>query len=159
MIAVPSYEPSFRHNGNDIPPPSNIEAEEAILGGIVLDPYAIDIVSHRLRPEHFYIPAHQNIYRACLKLSKSGKKTDLLQLTSFLADKKILTKVGGQNKLAELVDRTVSAVNIDALATLVIDKYTRRILIKLGGDIKEVAASSEFELEEIMSMLAEKPAN
>lgn len=86
MVLVPysySEEPSFKPD-NDRLPPRNIEAEEAVLGGILLDPNAIYRVRDRLKPEHFYIGAHKDIYQACLRLSKNGQPTDLLHVTSWL---------------------------------------------------------------------------
>ncbi len=150
-----NQEIDFR-NDEEVIPPHNIEAEEAILGGIILDPLAIHRVRHILKPEHFYIPAHKDIYAACFRLAKKGKNTDLIQLTSFLSDMGLLSIIGGRNKLASLVDRTVSALNIDAMASLVIEKATRRQLIKLGREIKKIAGSQEFELDEVMAILADK---
>ena len=117
--------------GCDRLPPQNIEAEEAILGGILLDPEAISRVWDRLLPEAFYISAHKGIYQAAQKLHSQGKPTDLLSVMAWLSDHDLLTRIGGKSKLAQLVDRTVSAVNIDALATLVMDKYLRRKLISI----------------------------
>jgi len=156
MIAAPSRELSFLGTGDDKPPPQNIEAEEAILGGIILDPFAIERVADILRPEHFYISAHARIYRACLKLFKTGKHSNLLELTSFLADKNILFDIGGRNKLAQLVDRTVSAVNIDNLAKLVIEKHTRRELIAWGQEATKLGYATAYELDEIMAIMGKK---
>ncbi|MEH2337593.1 DnaB-like helicase N-terminal domain-containing protein [Nostoc sp.] len=132
MVLVPySYteEQSFEPDNNRLPP-HNIGAEEEILGGILLDPDAFIRVSDRLRAEHFFIGAHQDIYRACLSLFKKGQPTDLLHVSSWLSDHKILEKIGGRPKLATLVDRTVSALNIDSLSDKVMTKYKRRELIK-----------------------------
>ncbi|WGV28603.1 replicative DNA helicase [Halotia branconii] len=131
-------------------PPQNIEAEEAILGGILLDPEAIGRVSDRLVPEAFYISAHKDIYQAAIRLHAQGKPTDLLSVTSWLADNDILSRIGGRNKLATLVDRTVSAVNIDALAGLVMDKYFRRQLIKAGNEIVHLGYETESELPKVL---------
>ncbi|MHC5832849.1 MAG: DnaB-like helicase N-terminal domain-containing protein, partial [Nostoc sp.] len=64
-------------------PPQNIEAEEAILGGIMLDPEAIGRVSDRLIPEAFYISAHKDIYQAVQRLHYSGNPSDLLTVTAL----------------------------------------------------------------------------
>ncbi|MEM7552602.1 MAG: replicative DNA helicase [Cyanobacteria bacterium P01_A01_bin.84] len=114
-------------------PPQCIEAEEAILGGILLDPGALARVRDELKPDHFYIGAHQHIYQAMLKLNEQEQPTDLIVLVNYLETNELLAKVGGRNKLASLVDRCVSAVNIDALAALVIGKWKRRELGRLGN--------------------------
>lgn len=147
---------SFQGDGSDRLPPQNIEAEEAILGGIMLDPEAIGRVSDSLIPEAFYISAHKDIYQAALRLHSQNKPTDLLSVTSWLTDHDLLDRIGGRNKLATLVDRTVSAVNIDALAGLVMEKYLRRQLIKAGNEIVHLGYETETELPKILDQSEQK---
>ncbi|MDZ8261793.1 replicative DNA helicase [Nostoc sp. ChiQUE01b] len=155
-------ELSFKGDGSDAYggklrlPPQNIEAEEAILGGILLDPEAISRVSDRLLPEAFYISAHKDIYQAAIRLHAQGKPTDLLSVTSWLTDHDLLARIGGRNKLATLVDRTVSAVNIDGLASLVIEKYLRRQLIKAGNEIVHLGYETETELPQVLDQAEQK---
>ncbi len=119
-------------------PPHNIEAEEAILGGILLDPEAMGRIVDTLDAEAFYISAHKDIYQACLRLHSQNKSINLLTVTAWLSDHDSLKQVGGKSKLAQLVDRTVSAVNIDALAELVQDKYLSRKLVSAGNEITKM---------------------
>lgn len=149
-------ENGFQALGSDRLPPHNIEAEEAILGGILLDPEAISRVSDRLLSEAFYISAHKDIYQAALKLHNQGKPTDLLNVVAWLSDHNLLEKVGGKSKLAQLVDRTVSAVNIDALAALVMDKYLRLQLIKAGNEIVQLGYQTEQELATVLDRAEQK---
>ncbi len=151
-----SDELSFQGDGSDRLPPQNIEAEEAILGGILLDPEAIARVSDRLVPDAFYVSAHREIYQVALKLYAQGKPTDLLSVTSWLTDCDLLAKVGGRSKLASLVDRTVSAVNIDALANLVMDKFLRRKLIKAGNEIVHLGYETQMELPKVIDKAEQK---
>jgi len=141
---------------DDSLPPQNIEAEEAILGGIMLDPEAINRVSDRLVPEAFYISAHKDIYTAALRLHTIGRPTDLLAITAWLTDHDLLTRVGGRTKLASLLDRTVSAVNIDALAMLVMEKYLRRQLIKVGNELVQLGYQTETELTTVLDQAEQK---
>jgi replicative DNA helicase len=150
---------SFQGGGSNRLPPQNIEAEEAILGGILLDPEAIGRVSDRLVPEAFYISAHTTIYQAALRLHIQQKPTDLLSITSWLTDNDQLTQIGGRNKLATLVERTVSAVNIDALAGLVMEKYLRRQLIKAGNEIVHLGFETETELPIVLDNAEQKVFN
>jgi len=92
-------ELSFQ-NYQDRLPPQNIDAEEAILGGILLDPEAMGRVLELLRPEAFYISAHQEVYRAAIALQAQGRPTDLMSVTSYLNDHGLLDKVGGQTRIA-----------------------------------------------------------
>lgn len=137
------------NNGNRLPP-QNIEAEESILGAILLDPEAINKVADILPKEAFSITAHQEIYQACLNLQLQGKPTDLMTVTTWLSDRGLLEKIGGQIKLAQLVDRTVSSVNIDLYALLVVDKWIRRQLIHTGYEIAELGYDTATELPEIL---------
>lgn len=126
-------------------PPQCVEAEEVILGGILLDPVAITRVRDELKPHHFYIVAHSSIYQAMLKLSEQEQPTDLIVIINYLEVNELLASVGGRNKLASLVDRCVSAVNIDALAALVISKWKRRELGRLGNLAIELQHKSDDE--------------
>ncbi|OZH55570.1 hypothetical protein AFK68_03755, partial [Hydrocoleum sp. CS-953] len=137
-------------------PPQNIEAEEAILGGILLDPEAINRVTELLRPEFFAIQAHQIIYKAMWQLYNQGKPTDLMTVTSWLVDNNLLEKIGGQVKIVQLLERTVSAVNIDQYAALVVDKFIRRKLIQAGNEIFDLGFQTATKLETILDQAEQK---
>jgi replicative DNA helicase len=140
--------PNFR--SVNLTPPQNIEVEEAILGGILLDPEGISRVSDKLIPEAFYTAVHADIYKAALALHGEGKPTDLIAMTDWLTDQDRLKKIGGQAKLIQLLDRTVSAVNIDSLAVLVMDKYIRRELIKAGNEVTQLGYAADRPLEVVL---------
>nr|WP_277874147.1 replicative DNA helicase [Pseudanabaena cinerea] len=137
-------------------PPQNIEAEEAVLGGILIDPEAISRVLDTLNPEMFYVAAHQEIFRACLMLHNQSNPTDMMSLTTWLSDRDLLEKIGGQSKIAQLCDRTVSAVNIDFYAQLVADKYTRRKLAEAARAVVETSYSNELELAQLLDQSEQK---
>ena len=137
----------------------NIEAEEAILGGILLDPGAIDRVVDILAPDAFYITAHQSIYRAALALNQQDKIIDLITLTAWLQDHNQLDRVGGKNKLAQLLDRTVSAVSIDAMAELVMEKYQRRRLLIVAEEIAQLGKDATTELPLVLEEVEAKVFN
>ena len=100
-------EPDFEVLPDSIPP-QNLEAEEAVLGGILLDPDAIGRVAYVLQPEAFYLNAHREIFRTAVMLHSQGKPTDLTAMTAWLADTGSLEKVGGSARLVELVERVAS---------------------------------------------------
>lgn len=139
--------------------PTNIEAEEAILGGILIDPEAISRIAELLRPDFFAITAHQVIYKAALDLYFEGKPTDLMTLTTWLADRNKLEQIGGQSKLAQLAERTVSAVNIDQYAILVEDKHIRRKLIHAGNEIVQLGYETATELPIVLDKAEQKIFN
>lgn len=137
-------------------PPQNVDAEEAVLGGILLDPGAMERVVHLLTPEAFYLKAHQEIYRAALALFCAQKPTDLMIVTAYLEDRGGLDRVGGASKLAQLLDRTVSAVNVDRYAALLMDKYLRRQLIHQTDQIARIAYDSSLSFEDIIEAAEQK---
>lgn len=153
------YSTNFASNLRSLPNaaslPQNIDAEEAILGGILLSPDAIAIVPEILKPEHFSLTKHQVIYQAALCLYAMGKPTDLLSVCTYLSDNRQLEKIGGQAALAQVIDRTVSAVNIDRYCCLVYEKYLRRQLIKVSGDINSLAYEPG-EISEILDQAESK---
>ena len=137
-------------------PPQNIEAEEAVLGGILIDPEAVSRVLDTLRAEMFYVAAHQEIFRACLMLHNQSNPTDMMSLTTWLSDRDMLEKIGGQTKIAQLCDRTVSAVNIDFYAQLVADKYARRKLAEAARGVVEISYNNELELAQLLDQSEQK---
>jgi replicative DNA helicase len=136
---------------NDQPQPANIEAEEAILGGILFDPLAMTRVEADLRIEAFYLQTHQEIYRAALTLYRQSKPTDLMAVATYLNDRCLLEKVGGTARLGQLLHRTVSAVNIDRYTEIVMEKYLRRQLIFSGNEIVKLGYDNLSELEDVLN--------
>jgi replicative DNA helicase len=132
-------------------PPANIEAEEAILGGILFDPQAISLVEAFLLPSAFYVSAHQEIYQTALKLYHQGNPTDFIAVSTYLADQDRLDRVGGTAKLAQLLNRTVSAINVDRYVDLVMDKFHRRRVIEVGHKIVDFGYDSTLELEKLLN--------
>ena len=110
-------EPNFEALPDSVPP-QNLEAEEAVLGGILLDPDAIGRVADVLQAEAFYLSAHREIYRTALMLHGQGKPTDLTAMTAWLADTGSLDKVGGNHRLIELVERVSSTASLEQVARL-----------------------------------------
>ena len=142
-------EPSFEALPDSIPP-QNLEAEEAVLGGILLDPDAIGRVADVLQPEAFYLNAHREIFRTALMLHSQGKPTDLTAMTAWLADTGALDKVGGSGRLVELVERVASTASIEQVARLVMDKYLRRQLIRSGNEVIQLGFDQGLPMEQVL---------
>lgn len=137
---------------NKIPeqiPPSNIEAEIAILGGLLLDPSSIFTVKDILPVQAFTLKSHQLIYRACLDVEKKGQVCDFLSICNFLSDQKLLEIVGGMTFLSKLLTSTVSAVNLDRYVALILDKYKRRRLIELGHKLTDLGYDTSCDLADL----------
>lgn len=130
--------------------PTNVDAEISVLGGILIDPNAMGRVADLLTKEHFSIRQHQIIYQACTDLYRQNKSIDLMSVTTHLVNMDLLEAAGGQNKLAQLVDWTVSATNIDQTAMLVYDKYVRRTGINIGYELSGLAQRQDIELKDLV---------
>lgn len=136
--------------------PQSLELEEAILGSILFDPEAIARVYDFLMPEAFYISAHQDIYTACRRLHELNSPTDAIFVCRYLEDLGLLQKVGGRNKIAQLLNQTVSAISIDIYAKTIIAKYQKRQLIKACQEIisqAQARINSEEESQEVANLL------
>lgn len=137
-------------------PPANIEVEEGVIGGILIDPDAFSRVVDTLEPNAFYVKSHQTIYRACLALHVEQRPVDLFTVSAWLTDHNLLQDAGGKIKLAQLADRIVSAVNIDALADLVLQKHISRKLISSGNAIIKLGHDQTEAVEQRIDMAEQK---
>ncbi len=115
--------------------PQAIPLEEAVLGALMLDKDALPIVLDILRPESFYTDAHQNIYRAILKLFEKSHPVDLLTVTEELKKSGDLESIGNGYYLVELTNRVASSANIEFHARIVAQKHIQRELIKVSTQI------------------------
>lgn len=125
-------------------PPQNLEAEQSILGGLMLDREALDQVGDMLVAEDFYKPAHQKIYSAIKELHSKNQPIDIITVTNILQGEGSMDMVGGPEYLISLLDKTISAANITTHAKIVKDKATLRRLIQINSQLIERAYSQEF---------------
>jgi replicative DNA helicase len=137
-------------------PPQNMEAEQAVLGAIFLEPSALTLASEILIPEDFYRVAHQKIFNVMLDLSDKGKAIDLVTVTENLASSKLIEDVGGVSYLSELAASVPTAANIEYYARIVEEKALLRRLIRTASGIAEDGYMREDEVE---ALLAEAEKN
>ena len=150
-----SEEPNFEVQP-DLIPPQNLEAEEAVIGGILLDPDAISRVADLVQPEAFYLSAHREIFRTALMLHSQSKPTDLTVMSAWLADTGNLEKIGGNNRLVELVERVTSTASIEQVAQLITDKFLRRQLIRSGNEVIKLGFDQNLPIEEALDKAEQK---
>ena len=132
-------------------PPQNIEAEQAVLGAIFLEPAALTVASEILIPEDFYRASHQKIFNAMLKLNDEGKVVDLVTVTEELAAAKLIEDTGGVSYLSELASSVPTAANIEYYARIVEEKSLLRRLIRTATEIASDGYSREDEVEALLS--------
>ncbi len=116
-------------------PPHSIEAEQAVLGGLMLAERAWDQVADRLREEDFYRHDHRLIYRAIGQLAEQSKPCDAVTLGEWFESQGLSEQVGGASYIIELATTTPSAANIAAYADIVREKSVLRQLIEIGTQI------------------------
>lgn len=131
-------------------PPQNIEAEQAVLGAIFIEPSALTVVSEILIPEDFYRSTHQKIYNVMLKLSDKGKAVDLITVTEELAAAKTLEDIGGVSYLSELGASVPTAANIEYYARIVEEKSLLRRLIRTATNIAQDGYAREDEVDDLL---------
>lgn len=135
----------------DRTPPHNIEAEQAVIGAIFLEPEAFSSASELLLPEDFYRASHQRIYETMMKLSDKGEPIDLVTVTTSLANAKTLDEVGGVSYLTDIAGSVPTAANIGYYSKIVEEKSVLRRLIRTATDIVTTSFSKEDEIDDVLN--------
>ena len=115
--------------------PQSIEAEEAVLGAILVNPVVITKVVEILKPESFYKPAHKYIYKAMLQLFNNNENIDIVTVSETLNYDSKLEIVGGRAYINDLGLKTITTANIEYYAKMVQEKAIKRSLINAGSEI------------------------
>ena len=124
-------------------PPHSVEAEQAVLGGLLLDPVAWDNVADVVRAADFYRPDHRLIFEAIGALAGNGQPCDAVTVSEHLQRTQLLDEVGGLAYLGTLVRDTPTAANVRAYAAIVRERSLLRKLIRAGGEIAASVFSDE----------------
>ena len=131
-------------------PPHNEEAEQSVLGAILIDKDAISIVSQLISINDFYNQINGLIYSAMLTLYEEGKPIDLLTLTSRLKKDKTYSKIES-SYLVNLVNAVPTAANVESYALLIKETSTKRSLISAGSQIVEMSFKEDQEVGELLN--------
>lgn len=132
-------------------PPQSIEAEQAVLGAIMIDADRLISASERLLPQDFYRASHQRIFEAMLVLSDRGEAIDLVTVTAELSTLGILDEIGGLPYLAELAEGVPTAANINYYVNVVDQKSTLRRLIRTAGEIVTDGYERQNEVDALLN--------
>lgn len=131
-------------------PPQEIQAEEAVLGAMMLEKDKLDEVLTILpEPECFYDDKHQHIYKSIISLYKSGSPVDLVTVVADLNKTGMLEAVGGAYYVTKLCEGVVSSAHVEAHARIVLEKYMARQIISISGKIIGAA----YDAEDVFDLL------
>jgi replicative DNA helicase len=137
-------------------PPSDVDAEKAVLSAILLDNDAIHLVVADLKPEDFYHPAHQVLYRAMVSLRDQNLPVDLTTLATHLKSHDLLESVGGPVALAEISDYEATPANVVHYAQIVGEKATKRSLISVASEIVALGYEQTESADEMLDAAESK---
>jgi replicative DNA helicase len=131
-------------------PPQNLEAEQSILGGVLIENDALNTVVEFLEEGDFYRESHQKIFHSMTTLSERNEPLDLITLTNELKKKKELDEIGGASYLASLVEAVPTAANIAYYAKIVKEKSILRKLISTATEIVTQSFQEGRDLEDFL---------
>lgn len=138
-------------------PPQDLEAERSVLGAVLIDSGAMNLVAEFLRPEHFYEPANKIIFSAMLTLFEKQQPIDVVTLQDALKKTDSMAKVGGKAYLSDLINTVPTSAYVEHYANIVKNHYVKRKLIELSsrlveksfdakGDVKKLLDEAEVEI-------------
>jgi replicative DNA helicase len=132
----------------------NIEAEQAVLGGIILNPTLLDDLSTKLQAREFSRVSHQVLYDVLVSMHVASKELDLLTITNELQNKSKLEMVGGVGYLTELAGLIPAIANIDHYVDIVKDKWANRQLAEVAQKTSQIALNSQLSQSEKQQKVA-----
>lgn len=135
-----SEETSFRQ------PPHNMEAEQALLGAILVNNEGMHHIGSGLRPEHFYVPVHQRVFTAIQSLFDKGLIANPITLKSHFDQDEGLKEIGGGAYLARLAASTTSVINLRNYSDIIYDAAQKRALIAIGEEVVNTAYTSDLDV-------------
>jgi replicative DNA helicase len=130
--------------------PHNIEAEESVLGSLLIDPEALFRVAPFLRPDDFYIRKNGWVYEAILDLHERREPVDFLTVCNELEARGQLEEIGGAAYVTQLINTVPSAINVEAYGHIVEQTAIRRRLITAAGDIAQFAYQEAEEVGQVL---------
>ncbi|MFH2104870.1 MAG: replicative DNA helicase [Parcubacteria group bacterium] len=137
-------------------PPQNTDAEESLLGALLLDKEAIIKIADFLKSEDFYKEIHGKIYQVMLDLSEKRSPIDIVSLSGALDEKGELEGIGGRSYLASLANNVPTAAHVTSYAEIVQRKSTLRRLISAAADITELGYQESDEIEKVLDKAEQK---
>jgi replicative DNA helicase len=128
-----------------------MEAEQSVLGAVMLSGEAAAIAVEKLRAEDFYKPAHQNIFEAVLGLFDGDQAIDAITVSDWLRRNDALERIGGIAALNDLMDSVPATSNIEYYVDIVDETAARRRLMRAGSEVSQMAMRSDEPIEEVLN--------
>jgi replicative DNA helicase len=133
-----------------VAPPHNIEAEESVLGAVMLSADAANVALETLRAEDFYKPAHQSIWEAITALFDGNQPIDPVTVADWLRRNELLERVGGVSAITRLMESVPSTSNVDYYADIVDETSIRRRLLRAGGEVGAYALKGDIPIDQAL---------
>lgn len=132
-------------------PPQNLDAEESVLGAMMLSPGAVETVGELLTPSDFYRESHGTIFRAAVALAAKGEPVDAITLVDFLEERSELERVGTRTRLHELASLVPATANAGHYARIVAEMAVLRRLQRAGAEISRLAQERPGDIPELLA--------
>jgi replicative DNA helicase len=139
-----------RRAAQGVAPPHNIEAEESVLGAVMLSADAANVALESLKSEDFYKPAHQTIWEAITALFDGNEPIDPITVSDWLRRNESLDRVGGIGAITRLMEGVPSTSNVDYYAGIVDETSVRRRLLRAGGEVGTFALRGDIPIEQAL---------
>ena len=139
--------------------PHNLEAEQSVIGAMLISKYAVQKSVENLTNDLFYLDAHDKIFSTIRDLMDKNVPIDITTVTSELDKKKWLKDVGGAEYLSELINSVPSAANVDEYIKIVNEKAVLRRLIKESSEIASIAYDSSDNINDVLDNAEKKILN
>jgi len=137
-------------------PPQNLEAEQSLLGALLIDKSSFDKIADITNPEDFYKDAHRHIYETMQTLYSKQEPIDLLTVTNILEEKNLLKKVGGRSYIATLANLVPTSSHIIQYANIIKKKATLRRLQTTAAEIANLATEEDKDIGKVLDTAEQK---
>ena len=142
--------------GDGLNMPYSLEAEQAVLGAVLIDPSSLNSVADKLIPEHFYLPEHQAIYRVMVEKMNLNQTVDFVTVLEALKQTSFFEEKDGKTYLFKLTQMVPSVANIDRYAVIIREKYDVRMLITAAREILTDAMDAGTEADQLLDQAEQK---
>ena len=139
--------------------PYSLEAEQAVLGSILVDANCLSQAAVYVTPEAFYLPQHASIFEAMISIDATGQKLDPLVILNLLIQQGVYDSTSGRNYLFQLKDSVPSTQNVEMYAKIVREKFYMRTLINISVETVESAVSQEYTADALLDNAEQKIYN